>query len=373
MEQLIRIGMDTSKNFFQLHGVNAVEQVVLRKTLRRKELLPFLAKLRPAVIGLEACGGSHYWAREIQALGHEPRLVPAAYARMYVKRGKNDAADAGAVCEATGRPSMRFVPVKSAENQAALMLAGMRERMIRSRTQVSNRIRGYAAEFGLIAPKGMCKLPLLLARIGENRSIPELAREMFELLAGEYADINRRIQALDRRLMAWHRQNEASRRLAEQPGIGPIGGSLLVMKVPHPQMYRSARDFAAWMGLTPKDHSTANKQRLGAITRAGDEQLRSVLVSGAMAVLRHAKRRGSHPSPAVDRLLQHKSLKLAAVALANKNARIAWRLMVSGGRYDPLRHGPTSLAPCSAPSRTLARRLAVASQSLTAPVRGAPN
>jgi len=358
VEEITRIGIDTSKHFFQLHGVNAMEQVVLRKKLRRKELLPFLAKLPPTVIGLEACGGSHCWAREIQALGHEPRLVPAAYAKMYVKRGKNDAADAGAVCEATGRPSMRFVPVKSAENQAALMLAGMRERMIRSRTQVSNRIRGYAAEFGLIAAKGMCKLPLLLERIREDCSIPELAREMFELLAGEFADINRRMHALDRRLMAWHRQNEVSRRLAEQPGIGPIGGSLLAMKVPNPEMYRSARDFAAWIGLTPKDHSTANKQRLGGITRAGDEQLRAVLVSGAMAVLRQAKRPGSHSSPAVVRLLQHKSMKLAAVALANKNARIAWRLMVSGGRYDPLHHGRTNLAPCSAPSRTLARRYA---------------
>jgi transposase len=271
--------MDTSKKFFQLHGVNAAERPVLRKQLRRRQVLPFLAKLQPTVIG----GASHYWAREILGLGHAPKLVPPQYAKAYVKRGKNDAVDAAAICEATGRPSMRFVPVKSAENQAALMLAGMRGRLVRTQTQLSNAIRGYAAEFGLIAPKGKWKLELLLAGIREDEALPVLARELFELHAQEYAQVTARLAELERRMMAWHRNDECSRRLAKIPGIGAIGASLLVMKTPDPHLFDSARSFAAWLGLTPRDHSTAGKQRLGVITRAGDEHLRAVLVSGAMA------------------------------------------------------------------------------------------
>jgi transposase len=362
VEKLIRIGMDTSKKFFQLHGVNAAERPVLRKQLRRRQVLPFLAKLQPTVIGLEACGASHYWAREILGLGHAPKLVPPQYAKAYVKRGKNDAVDAAAICEATGRPSMRFVPVKSAENQAALMLAGMRGRLVRTQTQLSNAIRGYAAEFGLIAPKGKWKLELLLAGIREDEALPVLARELFELHAQEYAQVTARLAELERRMMAWHRNDECSRRLAKIPGIGPIGASLLVMKTPDPHLFDSARSFAAWLGLTPRDHSTAGKQRLGVITRAGDEHLRAVLVSGAMAVLSQAKRPGRRTSPDTARLLEHKPMKLAAVALANRNARIAWCLMARQGVYDPLRPGPHTIAPCSAPSRTPA-----------APLRGASN
>lgn len=361
MEKLIRIGIDTSKKFFQLHGVNAAEQPVLRKQLRRKQVLPFLAKLESTVIGLEACGASHHLAREIQRLGHEAKLVPPQYVKAYVKRGKNDAIDAGAICEATGRPSMRFVPVKSAENQAALMLAGMRGRLVRTQTQLSNVIRGYAAEFGLIAPKGKCKLALLLAAIRENETLPALAKELFELHAEEYAQVTARLAELERRMMAWHRNDGCSRRLAKIGGIGPIGASLLVMKTPDPKLFDSGRAFAAWIGLTPKDHSTAGKQRLGVITRAGDEQLRAVLVSGAMAVLRQAKRRGSKASPGIAKLLVRKPMKLAAVALANRNARIAWCLMARGGIYDPLRPGPHAIAPCSAPSRTPAAPLCGAS------------
>ena len=360
MEKIIRIGIDTSKKFFQLHGVNAAERPVLRRQLRRKQMLPFLAKLEPTIIGLEACGASHYWAREIQRLGHQPKLVPPQYAKAYVKRGKNDAVDAAAVCEATGRPSMRFVPVKSADNQAALMLAGMRDRLVRTQTQLSNVIRGYAAEFGLIAPKGKCNLELLLATIREHEMLPALAKQLFELHAQEYAQVTERLQELERRMMAWHRNNECSRRLADIPGIGPIGASLLVMKTPDPHLFDSARSFAAWLGLTPKDHSTAGKQRLGVITRAGDEHLRAVLVSGAMAVLRHAKRPGRRTSPVITRLMQCKSMKLAAVALANRNARIAWCMMARRDAYHPLRPGPNTIAPCSAPSRTPA-----------APLRGA--
>jgi transposase len=360
VEKLIRIGMDTSKQFFQLHGVNAAEQPVLCKKLRRKQLIPFLANLEPTVIGLEACGSSHYWAREIRRIGHEPKLVPPQYAKPYVKRGKNDKVDADAVCEATGRPSMRFVPVKSCESQSALMLTGMRDRLVRTQTQLSNAIRGYAAEFGLTAAKGKSKLERLLACIREDAALPALAKELFELHAEEYAQITARLEELDRRLMAWHRNDACSRRLAKIPGIGPIGASLLVMKTPNAQLFRSGRDFAAWLGLTPKDHSTAGKQRLGGITRAGDEQLRAVMVAGAMAVLQHSKRGGRQTSPWIAKLLERKPMKLAAVALANKNARIAWRLMARGDVYDPRRPGAHTVPPCSAPSRTPA-----------APLRGA--
>ena len=371
MEKLIRIGMDTSKQFFQVHGVNALEQPVLRKRLRRKEVLRFFAALEPTVIGIEACGGSHYWGRELQRLGHEPKLVPTQYVKPYVKRGKNDGADADGLCEATGRPSMRFVPVKSAENQAALMLAGMRDRLVRNRTQLCNAIRGYAGEFGITAPKGICKIELLLAHIREDEALPALAKDLFELHAEEYAQLSARVEEIERRLMAWHRNDPASRRLATIPGIGPIGASLLVMKAPDPQLFRSGRQFAAWLGLTPKDHSTAGKQKLGGITRAGDEMLRSVLVAGAMAVLQHQKRRRGQPAPDLTRLLQRKPLKLAAIALANRNARVAWRLMTNREVYDPLRRRPAEDRAVLGAVKDLRPRAAVASQSLTAPARGA--
>jgi transposase len=337
MEELIRIGLDTSKQFFQLHGVNGAEQAVLRRKLRRKEMVPFFEKLPPTVIGLEACGGSHHWARVLQGLGHEVKLLPAQLVKPYVKRGKNDAADAEALCEAMSRPTMRFVPAKTAEQQAALMLTGMRDGLVRARTQLSNRIRGYAAEFGLIAAKGLERIEPLLARIQTADDVPSLARELFALLADEYAQLEKRVTQIEAKLMAWHRENAQSQRLAQIPGIGPIGASLLTMKVPDPQRFRCGRDFAAWIGLTPKDHSTAGKVRLGGITRAGDEALRSTLVVGATSVIQQVRRGRGWRSPWLVALLEHKAPKLAAVALANKMARIAWKLMVTGQTYDPER------------------------------------
>jgi transposase len=336
MDNIIRIGMDTSKSVFQLHGVNAGEQAVLRKKLRRRQVLEFFARLEATQVGLEACGGAHYWARELRALGHEAVLVPPQYVKAYVKRGKNDAADAEAICEAMSRPTMRFVAVKTAEEQAALMLAGMRGQLVRRRTQLSNAIRGHAAEFGLVAAKGLDKIEALLVRIAQA-SVPALAKDMFSAYGKEYAELEARIARIDARLMAWHRQNEPSRRLAQIPGIGPITASMLAMKAPDPQAFRSARHFAAWLGLTPKDHSTAGKLRLGVITRAGDEALRSLLVVGATAVIQQVRRGKGSPSPWLVALLKRKPPKLAAVALANKMARIAWKLMVSGQSYDPRR------------------------------------
>lgn len=333
MNQIIRVGMDTSKSVFALHGVDAAELPVLRKRLRRGQVLQFFSKLPPTQVGLEACGAAHYWARAIGALGHAVALLPPQRVKPYVPRNKNDAADADAICEAMSRPRMRFVPVKSAEQQAALMLVGVRDQLIARRTQLSNTIRGYAAEFGFVAAKGLDKIEPLLVRIAADAKLPELAKEMFATLAMDYAELQVRLCRIQARLQTWQRQDEMSQRLMEVPGIGPIGAALLVLKVPNPHAFRSGRDFAAWLGLTPKDHSTAGKQRLGGITRAGDAALRQILVVGATAVIQQIRRARGRASPWLAALLRRKPAKLAAVALANKTARIAWKLMVSGERY----------------------------------------
>ena len=346
MDQISRIGMDTSKHIFQLHGVNAAEAPVLRKKLRRKEMVAFFEKLAPTVVAIEACGASHHWARLLQSFGHSVKLIAPQLVKPYIKRGKNDVADAEALCEAMSRPvlgldpGMRFVPVKTAEQQAALMLVGVRDRLIRNRTQLSNAIRGYAAEFGLTAAKGLAYLGLLLDRIQADESLPARARELFAMQATEYTQLQAQIDEVDAKLMACHRADECSRRLAKIPSVGPIGAMLLRMKTPEPELFRSGRQFAAWIGLTPKDHSTAGKVRLGVITRAGDEGLRSVLVAGATAVIQQA-RRGGRASPWLAELLKRKAPKLAAVALANKTARIAWKMM-GPGKTTPQKPPP----PC---------------------------
>jgi transposase len=348
VNDLIRIGMDTSKSVFVLHGVNAAEQPILRKRLRRRQVVDYLGKLPPMRIGIEACGAAHYWGRELTALGHEVCLLVPQHVKPYVRRNKNDEADAEAICEAMSRPRTRFVPIKTAEQQAALMLAGVRDQLVRRRTQLSNSIRGYAAEFGLVAARGLDKIEPLLARIAADETLPALARELFAEQAEDYAELTRKLRRIDAKLLAWHRQNALSRRLAEIPAIGPIGASLLAMKVPDPAAFKTGRDFAAWLGLTPKDHSTAGKTRLGTITRAGDESLRRVLVVGATALIQQVRKGRGHPSPWLIALLKRKPPKLAAVALANKTARIAWKLMVSGGHYDR-NHAAASRAGRCAP------------------------
>ena len=324
--------MDTSKHVFQLHGVNAAEAPVLRKKLRRKDMIAFFEKLAPTVIAIEACGASHQLARLLQSFGHSVKLIAPQLVKPYVKRGKNDAADAEALCEAMSRPTMRFVTVKTDEQQAALMLVSVRDRLIRNRTQLTNAIRGYAAEFGLIAAKGMAHVIPLLERIQTDESLPVLAREMFAIQAKEYTQIQAQIDEADAKLKAWLKADERGKRLAKIPGVGPIGAALLTMKTPAPEMFQSGRQFAAWIGLTPKDHSTGGKVRLGVITRAGDEKLRSVLVAGATSVIQQGQRNG-RMLPWLAELLKRKSRKLAAVALANKIARIAWKLMSSGETY----------------------------------------
>ena len=337
MEKLIRIGVDTSKSVFQLHGVNVAEQPVLRKKLKRWQLLSWFAKLEPTPVGLEACGASHYWARALESLGHAVVLIPPQHCKPYVSRGKNDKADAQAICEAMSRPMVqrRLVPVKTVEQQAHSMVANTRQKLIARRTQLSNTIRGHAAEFGLVAPKGLCQIAALLDQVQESAAIPAAAKEMFALIKAEYAQVQTHLRQAEKALMRLHRANELSRRLAEVPSIGPIGATLLVTKVTNPKGFTSGRDFSAWIGLTPKDHSTAGKLRLGGITRAGDEALRSVLVQGATAVIQQVKHGNvRNASPWLLALIKRKPEKLAAVALASKTARIAWKLMVSGERYN---------------------------------------
>lgn len=331
MEKIIRIGLDTSKSVFQVHGVDEAERTVLRKKLHRGDVERFFAVLAPTRIGLEACGASHHWARVLRRLGHEVRLLPPQYVKPYVKRGKNDAADAEAICEAMSRPAMRFVAVRTAQNQAELMLHGARDLLLKQRTMLANAIRGHAAELGITGAKGVGRVTALLDRIAADANVPELAREILAQLSAQLEAVDNAVRLLEAKLKAWHRANERSRRLATIPGVGPIGATALAMKVQDPSVFRSARHFAAWIGLTPKDHSTAGRQRLGAITRAGDETLRRLLVSGAMAVIQRA-----HPgrsSPWLLALLARKPKKLAAVALANKMARIAWALMMRGETY----------------------------------------
>jgi transposase len=332
---IIRVGIDTSKHVFQLHGVDEEERAVLRRQIRRGEMAKFFAKLAPTRVGLEACGASHHWARVLRGLGHEAVLLPPQYVKPYRQRGKHDAADAAAICEAMSRPQMRFVPIKSAEQQAMLMLLGVRDLLVKQRTMLINAMRGHAAEFGVIAAKGPLKAAELLRRADDAAAgVPALARELLGMLFSQVEAIELRLKALEAELMAVHRHDPVSQALATQPGIGPIGALSFSLKITNPRGFRSGRHFAAWLGLTPKENSTAGRRRPGKISREGDESLRRLLVLGATAVIRVAKpgiadRRGAW----LCQLLARKPKKLAAAALANKMARTLWAMMVSGELY----------------------------------------
>jgi len=329
---IIRIGLDIAKHVFQVHGVDENEVTVLRRQLRRSEMKKFFNKLAPTRIGLEACGASHYWARLLRVLGHEVVLLPPQYIKPYVKRGKDDANDAEAICEAISRPGMRFVPMKSAESQAELMPLGGRDLLIKQRTAVINTIRGYAAEFGVIATKGPVKVAELLQQAhAEEASVPALALDMLRLLAAQLDALDAKLKLIETWLMALHRENPVSQCLASQPGIGPIGAVSFALRVTDPKSFRSGRHFAAWLGLTPKDNSSGGKRRQGRISRQGNEALRKLVVLGATAVIRFAK--PGHGSPWLLNLLARKPKKFAAIALANKMARTLWAMMVSGEVY----------------------------------------
>ena len=337
MSQIKRIGIDTSKAVFTLHCIDHTDKPVLRLNLRRAQMIPFFRKHQPTEIAMEACATSHHWARKLTALGHDVRLIPPQYVKPFVKRSKNDRNDAEAICEAAGRPGMRFVLAKSAEQQAQGMVLKVRETLVHQRTQLVNTLRGHAAEFGVIAAKGISQIASLLAAIEAEATIPPAAKEMLALLGEEIDHLDTRLKEIGARLIAMHRGNAISQLLATIPGIGPIIALTLAIEV-EPAAFQSGRHLAAWLGLTPKEHSTGGKQRMGGISRAGHERLRTLLVSGATAVIRHATRPGSKLATNwLLKLLQRRPRKLAAVALANKMARIAWAIMTSGEAY---RHQP---------------------------------
>lgn len=335
MIEVTTIGIDIAKSVFQLHGVNAVGEVIIAKRLTRGKVLAFFKKLPPCLVGIEACPTSHHWARELTKLGHDVRLMPANYVKAYVKRSKNDANDAAAICEAVTRPSMRFVAIKTKEQQAALMLHRSRQLLIGQRTMLSNAMRGHLAELGIVAPIGRKGLATLIQAIGDTQDtrIPVEARRCLAGLARQYMSVQDEISALEKHIHAWHRSNEMSRRLQEIPGIGPIVATALVASIPDAKTFSSGRNMAAWIGLVPKQHSTGGKPRLGGVSKQGNRYLRWLLVTGAMAVIRYAKQHGFKKRPWLARLMERKPTRVAAVALANKMARMVWVVMARGERY----------------------------------------
>jgi transposase len=329
--QITTIGLDIAKNVFQVHGIDSDEKVVVRKQLRRGQVLRFFEELSPCLVGLEACATAHYWARELKKLGHQVRLMPAKDVKAYVKRNKNDAADAEAICEAVRRPTMRFVQVKSAEQQAQLMQHRARDLLMHQRTQLINATRSHLAELGIIAPQGREGVKELLAIIANDADtqLPNDARASLIVLAAQLQALQTTIGAIEKRIVVQHRANKESKRIQTVPGIGVIGASAIAATVPNPKIFRSGRDFAAWIGLVPRQMSTGGKPKLGSISKQGDRYLRRILVVGAVSVLRRAKL-NPKKFPWITRLLARRPFKVVAVALANKMARVAWALMVSG-------------------------------------------
>ena len=327
-----RIAIDTSKHVFTLHGVDGQGRPVLRRELKRGQVETFFSKLEPTEVVLEACGGSHHWGRVLAALGHRVRLIPPQYVKPFVKRAKNDRIDAQAIAEAAQRPSMHFVPVKSAEAQADAMVLSVRELLVKQQTQLANALRGHAAEFGVIAAKGTSHVAALLERVAADPVVPAAAQEMFRELDAAIAEVSTRIAALDRKLAQLHKTNPVSQQLAEVPGIGPVSALTLALTV-DVRHFRSGRHFAAWLGLTPKQNSTAGKHRLGGISRQGNERLRQLLVLGATSVVRRVSPEHGRGSAWLQALVQRRPRRLVAVALANKMARVVWAMMTSGEAY----------------------------------------
>ena len=336
MQTITTIGLDIAKSIFQVHGVDAYGQVIVRRQLKRRYVLAFFEKLPPCLVGIEACASSHHWSRELQALGHTVRLMPPSYVKPYVKRQKNDSTDAEAICEAVGRPNMRFVPTKTAEQQGCLMLHRARHLFIRQQTAVINSIRAYLAEFGIVAPVGRRGVEQLLQIAADtaNDRLPEVARACLTALGVQLRALKAQILEFDRRIIAWHRSNAISKRLDAIPGVGPALATALVASIGDPRAFRSGRDFSAWVGLVPKQNSSGGKDRLGSISKQGDRYLRSLFTAGALAVIRYAKIRGTGHRPWLAGLLARRPTKVAAIALANKLARMAWAMMARGERYQ---------------------------------------
>jgi transposase len=335
MQTVTTIGLDIAKSVFQVHGVDAEGNVVIRRQIKRRYVLAFFQKLPPCLVGIEACASSHHWSRELQTLGHSVRLMPPAYVRPYVKRHKNDATDAEAICEAVTRPNMRFVATKTEEQQSCLTLHRSRHLFIRQQTSVINAIRAHLAEFGIVAPVGRNGVEQLLGVVADvsDKRLPEIARACVAALGAQLQTLKTQILQFDRMIVAWHRSCEASRRLDDIPGVGPVLATALVASVADPKLFRSGRDFSAWIGLVPKQNSSGGKDRLGNISKRGDRYLRSLFTTGALAVIRYAKIHGTRHRPWLTALLARRPTKVAAIALANKIARMAWAMMARGERY----------------------------------------
>jgi transposase len=335
MQTITTIGLDIAKSVFQVHGIDAEGKVILRRQLKRRYVLAFFEKLPPCLVGIEACASSHHWSRELQALGHTVRLMPPAYVKPYVKRQKNDMADAEAICEAVTRANMRFVPTKTPEQQSVLMLHRTRHLFIRQQTSVINAIRAHLAEFGIVAPVGRRGVEELLNVVANpnDKRVPEIARACLLAFGVQLRRLKEQILEFDRMIIAWHRSSETSRRLDDCPGIGPALATALVATVADPKAFRSGRNFSAWIGIVPKQHSSGGKDRLGRISKQGDRYLRSLFVAGALAVIRYAKIHGTKHRPWLAALLARRPTKVAAIALANKIARMAWAMMAKGERY----------------------------------------
>lgn len=332
--QITTVGLDIAKNVFQLHGIDGEGRAVLRRKVRRDQLLKLFGGLEPCLVGMEACATAHHWARELGALGHEVRLMPPAYVKAYVKRNKNDAADAEAICEAVTRPTMRFVPIKSTEAQSVLMLHRARHLLVRQRTAQVSAMRGHLAEYGVVAAKGLSRLRDLLPVLDAGAGIlPELARQTLLLIAQLIEALTVQIRKIETELLAWHRSNPASQRLETIPGVGFITATALAATVLDARAFRSGRQFAAWLGLVPRQNSSGGKDRLGGISKMGDRYPRHLLVVGATAVVRYTRRKATTISIWASRLLDRKPARLVTVAVANKMARIAWAVMARNENY----------------------------------------
>jgi transposase len=335
MGKIITIGLDIAKNVFQVHGVDATGSVVVRQKFRRSDVLTFFERTEPCLVGIEACATAHYWARSIMALGHKVKLMPPTYVKPYVKRQKNDAADAEAICEAVTRPTMRFVPVKGEEQQGILVLHRTRELLIRQRTMLINALRGHLAEFGIVMRQGRAGVATLVTLVehDEHDLIPEIARKALLAVVDQLRDAHDRIGAIERNIQLWHHSNEQSRRLETIPGIGPITASAIAATITDPSLFTSGRQLAAWIGLVPRQNSSGGKERLGHISKKGDPYIRRLLVIGAHAVLRFARNGKATTTKWAAALLARKPYKLAAVALANKMARIVWALLTKNEEF----------------------------------------
>ncbi len=329
------IGLDLAKNVFQVHGINAAGDIIVRRRLRRTQVCTYFAGLRPCLIGMEACGTSHFWARELVALGHEVKIIPPSYVKPYVRRGKNDAADAEAICEAVTRPNMRFVPIKTEDQQAALMLHKARELLVRQQTMLTNALRAHMAELGMVAPLGRGKLNDIIAVIEdtEDESIPALAKAALKPLVMQLSANEAATAALDAEIKTWHKSNAASQRLATIPGVGYLTASAIAATVPDPSFFKSGREFSAWLGLVPRQNSSGGKERLGRISKQGNPYIRRLLVIGATSMLRYARAKTAPGADWVNGLLERRPARLVTVAMANKTARIAWVLLAREETY----------------------------------------